>query len=247
MDTPYDEHATYNRAVTDSLSDTLRNFIDESPLSRGPHVAFLQRVAAGLAQDSTILDVGAGDSPYRELFARARYLTCDWENSIYEPAQRPDLVAPAGQIPLEGSILDAILCTQVLEHIAEPWSVLEEFHRVLRPGGKLWMTAPLVWYLHEQPYDYYRYTSHGLRHLLEQAGFIEIEITPLNDAFSTTAQLVRDLGWMMGRNPDGFDSQREIVAQTMTRVASLIESFANFDTQWIFPLNYSVVAVRSDL
>jgi SAM-dependent methyltransferase len=228
--------------MADSLSESLRNFIAEAPAARGGrHLAFLQRAADELAPGSTILDVGAG-----ELFAHANYLTCDWENSIYKPERPPDIVAPANNIPLEVASVDAILSTQVLEHVAEPWSVLAEFFRVLKPSGKLWLTAPLVWYLHEEPYDYYRYTSHGLRFLLESAGFVEVEVRPLNDAFSSTASLVRDLGWMMGRSPDGFDSQREIIAQTMVRVASLIESFANFDTQWILPLDYSAVAVRPD-
>jgi hypothetical protein len=59
---------------------------------------------------------------------------------------------------------------------------------------------------------------------------------------SHPAQLVSDLGWMMGRQPDGFNEQREIIAQTMKQVASLIGSFSNFDTQWILPIDYSVVA-----
>ena len=199
-------------------------------------------MAADLAPDSTILDVGAGDAPYRELFSHTNYVTCDWEKSTYEPDRPPDIVAPAHRIPLEDASLDAILSTQVLEHVSEPWGVIAEFRRLLKSGGRLWMTAPLVWYLHEQPYDFYRYTPHGLRFLLERGGFSEIEIAPMNDAFSTLAQLVSHLGWMMGRQPDGFDDQREIIARTMEQVASLIGSFSNFDTQWILPLDYSVAA-----
>jgi hypothetical protein len=47
---------------------------------------------------------------------------------------------------------------------------------------------------------------------------------------------------MMGRQPDGFNDQRDVVAQTMKQVASLIGSFSNFDTQWIFPTDYAVTA-----
>lgn len=155
-------------------------------------------------------------------------------------------IAPADHIPLEADTIDAILCTQVLEHVAEPSSVVGEFRRLLRPGGRLWMVAPLVWFLHEQPYDYYRYTSYGLRHLLERAGFIDIEITPQQNAFSTLAQLVSDLGYMMGSHPDGHDDQRALIARTMTQLGSLIGSFSGFDTQWILPLNYAAEAVRPE-
>ena len=106
------------------------------------------------------------------------------------------------------------------------------------------MTAPHVWYLHEQPYDYYRYTSHGLRYLCDQAGFSDIKVLPMNDAFSTLAQLVEHLGWMMGRDSDGYDDQRNLIAITMPHIARLLQSFSNFDSQWILPLNYSVTCSR---
>jgi SAM-dependent methyltransferase len=174
-------------------------------------------------------------------------MTCDWENSIYTPEIAPDIMAPANRIPVEDAVFDGILCTDVLEHVAEPLSVLQEFHRLLKPGGLVWITVPFIWYLHEQPYDYFRYTSHGLRSLLERSGFVDIQVTPLSDAFSTVAQLTRDLGWMMGRGGDKCDGQRDLIERTMQQVAGLIGSFSDYDTQWIFPLEYSVEARRRAL
>ena len=224
------------------LSDALKRFIAGSPRARGPHIAFLQSAAAELAEGSRLLDVGAGDAPYRELFAHLEYVTCDWENTQYTPDIPSDLSGRADKIPAPDSSFDAILNTQVLEHVPEPGLVLDEFSRVLRPGGVLWITAPLVWYLHEEPHDYYRFTPHGLRHLLEKAQFINVEITPLNDAFATVAQLMADLGWMMGRHPDGHDTSREVIAGTMAAMAEVVANFGPYDAQWIFPINYAVRA-----
>ncbi len=228
----------------DEISDELRKFIAAAPRAREPHLSFLRRAASELAPQESILDVGSGMAPYRELFNHARYVTCDWEHSIYAPPTPPDILASAERIPVEDASFDAILCTQVLEHLAEPWSVLEEFHRVIRPGGKIWITAPLVWYLHEQPYDYYRFTPQGLRHLLERARFSAIEILPLTDAFTTLAQLVGDLGYLMGEAQDGFDEQRGLVAKMMQHLADLIGSLSGFDTQWILPIDYCAKATR---
>lgn len=200
-------------------------------------------MAREIADGASVLDVGAGRSPFREVFARADYQTCDWENSIYET--EVDFRAPADDIPVDAASRDAILCTQVLEHVPDPKAVLAEFHRILRPGALLIITVPLAWYLHEEPYDYFRYTSHGLRHLLESSGFQDIVIEPLTDSFTTLAQLVGDLGHLMGEVKDGFDDQRGLIGDTMRQLSSLIGSFANFDTKWIMPLGYAVSARRS--
>jgi SAM-dependent methyltransferase len=64
------------------------------------------------------------------------------------------------------------LCNQVLEHVFNPVQFLQEVNRVLKPGGKLLLTVPFVWDEHEQPYDYARYSSFGLRAMLEKSGFL---------------------------------------------------------------------------
>jgi SAM-dependent methyltransferase len=226
------------------LSDELKSFIAGSPRSRGPHISFLQTAAQELAPGANLLDVGAGDAPYRELFSHLDYVTCDWEDTQYSPALPSDISGSADSIPVPDASFDAILNTQVLEHVPEPGRVLDEFWRILRPTGRLWISAPLVWFLHEEPHDYYRYTPHGLRYLLDKARFVDIEITPLNDAFSTVAQLMADLGWMMGRHTDGHDPEREVIAGTMAALADVVANFAPYDAQWIFPINYAVRATK---
>jgi len=241
---PQDMALRWQAGPVAEFSDALKSFIAGSPRSRGPHITFLQTAAQELAPGANLLDVGAGDAPYRELFSHLDYVTCDWENTQYEPAVPSDISGNADSIPVPDASFDAILNTQVLEHVPEPGRVLDEFWRVLRPGGRLWISAPLVWYLHEEPHDYYRYTPHGLRYLLEKARFVDVDITPLNDAFSTVAQLMADLGWMMGRHTDGHDPEREVIAGTMAAFADVVANFAPYDAQWIFPINYAVRATK---
>jgi len=82
-----------------------------------------------------------------------------------------DYVCKLDAIPVENGRYDVVLCTQVLEHVAEPWEVFLELNRVLKPRGRLLLTAPLCWDEHEKPYDFYRYTQFGLSHLATRAGF----------------------------------------------------------------------------
>jgi SAM-dependent methyltransferase len=127
-----------------------------------------------------VLDAGAGTQPYRDLFAHAIYESADFEAvaKAYAPST---YVCDLGAIPVEDGRFDRVILNQVLEHLPEPGSVLAELRRVLKPGGRMICTCPLFYEEHEQPYDFYRYTQFGLRHLFETAGFV-----------------VEDLFWMEG-------------------------------------------------
>jgi len=127
-----------------------------------------------------ILDVGCGLQPYRGLFSGyRRYVGIDSEIS-----RKPDICASAESIPFETATVDAVLCTELLEHLCEPKTVLQEIARVLKPGGLLFLTAPMSWNLHYEPHDYYRYTKYGLAYLADQAGFIVESTTRVGGLFS---------------------------------------------------------------
>lgn len=119
-----------------------------------------------------VLDVGCGNKPYADLFEGCNYkgMDCTTINSL------PDIVGDATNIPFESNTIDIVFCTQVIEHITEPKAVIEEFYRVLKPDGFLILTGPFYWPLHEEPFDFYRFTKYGFEHLLKNAGFSTWEI-----------------------------------------------------------------------
>jgi SAM-dependent methyltransferase len=225
------------------VSEPLRRFVAEFPYERRPIFDFVVRAAGETPVGACVADVGAGDAPYRELFAHTDYTAIDWENSPHEGVE-VDLIAPAEGIPVGDGAFDAVLFTQVLEHVPEPGRVLRELHRILKPGGCLYMTAPLTWELHELPHDYYRYTPAGLDHLLTAAGFDAVAIEARNDCFTTLAQLMVNIGSAMGRAEDGLNERREAAASLLREVAEQVAELAPLDTRRIFPLGYTATARR---
>ena len=226
------------------LSERLRAFTEEMPWERESILAFVARAARETPEGASVLDVGAGDAPYRELFGHTDYRTGDWEQSPHEGAEVVDFVGSADALPIADRTFDVALCTQVLEHVPEPKLVLAEMARVLRPGGRLYLTVPLVWELHELPHDYYRYTSPALEHLLTATGFRVEELLPRNDCFTTIAQLMRNAGAAMGRQDDGLDARREEAAAVLADLAGQVAALAPLDAQRSMPLGYAAVATR---
>jgi SAM-dependent methyltransferase len=171
-----------------------------------------------------------------------RYVTQDWGQSPHPGARSADIVGSADALPVVDGSFDLVLCTQVLEHVPRPQAVLEECFRVLVSGGRIALTVPLMWELHELPHDYFRYTHQGVRHLLTEVGFIEPVVEPRSDGFTTIAQLLRNMRWAMGDAEDGLASERGQVRDALDVLADQIARLAPLDTQRIMPLGYNATA-----
>lgn len=118
-----------------------------------------------------LLDVGCGTMPYRALFEVDEYLGLDIDSETARRRAVADVLYDGQRFPFDDGRFESVLCNQVLEHVFNPDQFLAEIRRVLVPGGKLLLTVPFVWDEHEQPWDFARYTSFGLRSLLERQGF----------------------------------------------------------------------------
>jgi SAM-dependent methyltransferase len=140
--------------------------------------------AASLAPAALVLDAGAGHAPYARLFGHCRYESADFCR-VDKPYAEQTYVCDLAAIPVEDGRYDAVLFNQVMEHLPEPSAVLAELYRVLKPGGRLLYTGPFFYEEHEQPYDFFRYTRYGTRHLMEQAGFTVERLDWLEGYFGT--------------------------------------------------------------
>jgi SAM-dependent methyltransferase len=137
-----------------------------------------------------MLDFGCGSKPYRELFAVSQYVGVDVTESGHPPERSAaDVLYDGHTLPFPEAEFDCAFSSEVLEHVFNPDEILAELHRVIRPYGQLIITTPFVWGEHEQPFDYGRYTSFGMKHLLEKNGFEVVDMQRTTNSYETIAQL----------------------------------------------------------
>jgi SAM-dependent methyltransferase len=102
------------------------------------------------------------------------------------------IYSPLHRIPREDGHFDAIICNAVLEHVRNPDEVLQEFHRVLKPGGYLYLCIPFLQPEHLDPADFQRYTKDGLRTLVIKHGFEVEKIEGAHSVYHTLAWIVHE-------------------------------------------------------
>jgi SAM-dependent methyltransferase len=136
-----------------------------------------------------VLDVGCGEKPYgRWLSGADAHIGLD----VTAGPTVDVVVAPDAPWPLADDSFDAVVCTQVLEHVRSPAHVVAELRRVLRPGGRFVVTVPFTYNVHGAPHDYRRWTITGVRELLE--GLEVSEARPQGGIGSSGGVLV--LNWL---------------------------------------------------
>ena len=169
-------------------------------------------VAKRLSSGTRILDVGAGPCRYRSLFGHCEYKAQDFAQYQGPPEGLPgekwsygklDYVCDATAIPVEDSSFDAVLCTEVLEHVPEPIRVLKEIGRIVRLGGRAFISAPLGSGLHQQPYHFYGgFTPHFYHRFLGEFGFEVVSIEVNGHFFRMLLQeLNRGIGFIQNHRP----------------------------------------------
>lgn len=196
-----------------------------------------------LEQQATghILDLGTGYGAYRPRLEQlaSQYLAIDVQphNSCL------DALADGRQLPFPTATFDTIVCAQVLEHTPEPWHLLAQAHRVLRPGGKLIISVPHLSYLHAMPEDYYRYTNYGLTFLLHQAGFQQVTVDPAGGVFALLGGVPQSLA--LACLPPVPNPLTELALRLNASLSHLLVKLDDvIDRAHLFALNFVAIAQK---
>ena len=150
--------------------------------------------AEQVSPSELILDAGSGKQQYKKYFSHAKYESTDF---VKLSESDHDFVCSLDDIPKPDNTYDTVLCTQVLEHVEFPQKVISELSRILKPGGKLFLTAPQSASVHGAPYHFFNFTEYGLASMFTKAG-LEINFIRPNgggfwDLSKRISSLPRDL------------------------------------------------------
>lgn len=166
-------------------------------------VQWLQKTLANIPKGSRILDAGAGEQQFKKFCDHLNYVSQDFAQ--YKPAEVKsglqmekwdygtlDIVSDIATVPEPNASFDAIMCTEVFEHIVNPREAIKEFARLLKSNGYLVITAPFCSLTHFAPYHFYTgFSKYFFKEELNANGFEIIEITPNGNYFEYLAQELR--------------------------------------------------------
>src|SRR5690606_22363204 len=137
-----------------------------------------------------LLDFGCGSKPYKALFTVSEYVGTDIEVSGHDHRHEAiDVYYDGKTLPFADESFDSVFSSEDFEHVFNLSQILGELRRVLKPGGHMLFTVPFVWDEHEIPYDFARYTSFGLKHILQEKGFVVVQEKKTTSYVSTLCQM----------------------------------------------------------
>jgi len=215
-----------------------------------------------------LLDVGAGNFRFQNFLEGQGFI---YESQDFDQVFDQDMrgkhtyVCDIEHIPVNDNRFDVIVCTQVLEHLSNPLLALQELSRILKAGGKLYLTTNFLFPIHGAPYDFFRYTNFGLEHLCHNSDFSISELKPRGGFYNFIAKIVFDFpavikSWLFydGANPHG---QRQLKVKNIfivlplvpvvfiidlvcTFIAFILSRFDFIDKKKRFTLGYQLIATR---
>ena len=214
------------------------------------------------------LDAGAGNQNKKPYLTDKGYLyeSCDFEN-IFDDSSKLALthVCTLDSLPMKNNTYDLVICVQVLEHLSRPEKSISEMHRVLKPGGLIFLSTNFLYPRHGSPYDYFRFTEFGLKYIFDKCGFQLVLIESHGGFPAMCAQFFHELpfylrNYVIFGKSDPSKTQKPRINRLPLLVLFIIPIFVlNITTQFLaffchafdkldrnkrYTLGYSIIAAK---
>jgi len=175
--------------------------------------------------EGRVLDLGAGSAKYKDILLKKAtdYVACDvqYNKNINVICDVANLVFPAESF-------DTVISTQVLEHVKNPFVVVSEIKKVLKPGGCAIITVPFMIPYHPDPHDNFRFSKEGLETLVKSQNFEVVESGIYGGIFMVFSAMIQ-FSWF---NPYKHKSGRvmafiEKIAKSLDKIFVTKTIYAN--------------------
>jgi SAM-dependent methyltransferase len=150
---------------------------------------FLELEYSKIRKSSKVLSIGSGGEVNNLLYKFSQKSGFDVISFDIDAERKPDIIGDICNYDFKGLQFDVVVICEVLEHLHSPQLGIKNVHSTLVPEGKLILTTPFIFPLHDRPYDYYRFTKYGLEYLLSD--FKGVQIKERNSFFEAI-----DVLWM---------------------------------------------------
>lgn len=153
----------------------------------GIYQKLIQKHAKGV-----LLDLGCGTVPYYKIYKEQvdEIICIDWANSLHENIHLDHIADLNKKVPVDTDCIDTVLLTDVLEHISKPYILMAEISRVLKNEGRLILGVPFMYWLHEDPFDYHRYTKYQLIELCENNSLNILSIQEVGGPLTVISDII---------------------------------------------------------
>lgn len=121
-----------------------------------------------------VVDLGGKRSNKRGTFSPPEDQAHAWWYVNLDLTTRPNIFADVTRVPARSQSVDCIVCTEVLEHLPNPQTCVDEMHRLLRQDGLAFVSVPFFYPVHADPYDFQRFTEDGLRYQFRNFSSVEV-------------------------------------------------------------------------
>jgi ubiquinone/menaquinone biosynthesis C-methylase UbiE len=209
-------------------------------LNESTRVTWLEKSLNKIPTGSKILDAGAGEQPFKRFCKHLEYVSQDFAQ--YEPGNlnsglqmknwdygKLDIISDIASIPVEGKTFDAVMCTEVFEHIVNPREAIKEFSRILKKDGYLIITAPFCSLTHFAPYHFYTgFNRFFYETELEKNGFYIVEMIPNGNFFEYMAQEITRLPFVAKEYSKIILNEKEV--NSINNINLLLQKLSDNDS-----------------
>lgn len=191
----------------------------------------------------TMMDFWCGEKPYQSLFKVDTYIWVDYEKTWHNNTDNPvDVYRDGKTLPFDDNMFDSVLASEVFEHVFTIDDILQEIRRTMKAWWKLLITIPFAIHEHEVPYDFARYTSYGIKAILERNGYKIISIQQAGSYRQTILQLMIRFLWKITETNYTFLTLilRIIIVAPLMIIINILSLISPHMQSWMYLSNVVV-------